>query len=227
MRETTVLDFSLIDQFRGIKSSSLLASINGIVYLQCSNNSKFLLNPITAELLTLPPLVGFENLCGPSQSYVFFLQHQFSHGFGVSVTGVYKVVQIHNQTGFMDPPRVHVYTLGVGTGDWRRLQPPPLGHYRIACANGISFDSDIYWILQGGDHRVLKFTMDTESFDLIDGPMEYDKCVARLGVLNGKLCVILSGLNRYLVTVLDGCAWSEYASCEFEYGFVPTLTNTK
>ncbi|XP_022041745.1 uncharacterized protein LOC110944390 [Helianthus annuus] len=145
--EMKILDFGKTEQLKGLITFPV-TSVNGILYLSSLN--KILLNPLINQMLTVPPLVHSDRArC----SYLSL------HGFAVStVTGVYKLVEIHTPGDPFHASFVFVYTLGTGTGEWRELHS--ISH-TVSYGNGITIGSNIYWDRYSGE-LILKFNDDSE-----------------------------------------------------------------
>ncbi|XP_021991016.1 F-box protein At3g07870 [Helianthus annuus] len=151
-----------------------VGSVNGLICLHNRDfDTTYIFNPLDEEYMILPQ---------PPKPNLEDVRFPLTYGFGVSMTGKYKVIWIYAL-------KIEVYTLG--TNQWRCLGPTP---YRISYRwavdpPGVFVNSHVYWIIHG---QIYKFDMDTETFESFPSPPgelagDDQESMQMLGVLKGSL----------------------------------------
>ncbi|XP_026412597.1 F-box protein At3g07870-like [Papaver somniferum] len=162
---------------------------DSIWYHEEPNEPLYIWNPITREIVALPPIAN-KNLVS------------LVHGFGYHpLTKEYKVVRISYRSKSMDAPpckgKVEVYTVGSGSG-WRNVLKidyliEPSGENMNNCVNGA-----LHW-LKYETGEIVAFDLADEEFHLVEFHLVHtppglshdsNKALSsRIFVMRGCLCL--------------------------------------
>ncbi|KAF5814518.1 putative F-box domain, kelch-type beta propeller, F-box associated interaction [Helianthus annuus] len=171
---------------------SFAGSVNGLICCYRPYDSVYILNPVLKEYMILPKLQLENEMC--------------SYGFGVSTVGEYKVILCNPTVSFVQNKVYgtdHTLVHTIGTNQWRVLGQTPNHTNSIQIGPGVFLNSHVYWLGYG---QVYDFDLNTETFELFPSPSgRYRK--SKLGVLKGKLSLILLGSLGLEVWVMNGKSW--------------------
>ncbi|KAL7123046.1 hypothetical protein ACP275_01G081200 [Erythranthe tilingii] len=180
------------------KWSDVLGSCDGLVLLQNDDEDKFLLNPITMQLVKVPDW--------PAPSYKD--ESIGMHGFGYdSSIDDYKIVSVsyHDPREYVSSV-VHTFVdvYCVRSGVWKRVGNPPydifyfLGkdaydHVYVLRTPGAYLNGAIHWFASDANERtvIVAFDLAREVFDEMPAPVGVDGNLVpyELVVLGGCLCI--------------------------------------
>ena len=190
----------------------VIGTCNGLICL-CDDGKPggavSLVNPVTAEGLTVPPLPRHHSSAQGKPAPSVRWHEAYSFGYH-PLTGQYKIVHV---PCYQDPDSdpiagvVHVFTLGEAS--WREV-PLPAGVRAIGSLGSgglVSVDGTTYWLAKGAR------TGQAVSFDLGDerlygSPLPVTpKPGVTLTVVHGRLGVALHRNDKTDVWVLEGKRW--------------------
>ncbi|KAI3784535.1 hypothetical protein L1987_43634 [Smallanthus sonchifolius] len=177
----------------------ILGSCNGLVLAKDVNDTIFLMNPTTQELLNIPP----SPFALPDrESFVMY-------GFGYdSSTDDYKVISI----SFWDTDNEHnpdctdmfVSVYSLRNNSWRKLRDSPYDHAVGHLISGVLINQSLHWLTStrpGYSSTIVAFSLVNEEFNEIDLPdsIANDKAVFNeLVDLGGKLGLFGTGVGNDL-----------------------------
>jgi F-box interacting protein len=192
----------------------MVSTCNGLVCL-CSNKEPggaiTVVNPVTWEKLTLPPLRHARLFVGKHIRPEWDKAYNFGYH---PITGRYTV--LHVPCSFdrvYEFDTVHVLTLGKGS--WKEVQVNPSGTKCNLGAGIISIDGTTHWITEGGSARIMCFDLEhkrvTSTRPLPMMPAGRDRY--HLTEVHGRLgFAVWDGSVTTEVWVLDKETWSRWYS---------------
>ncbi|KAJ0801397.1 putative F-box domain, kelch-type beta propeller, F-box associated interaction [Helianthus annuus] len=179
-------------------SFSFAGSVNGLICCYRPYDSVYILNPVLKEYMILPK-PQLENVI-------------YTYGFGVSTAGEYKVILCNRTVSFVQNKvyrTVNTLVHTIGTDQWRVLRQTPNPPIPIRNGPGVFLNSHVYWLGYG---QVYGFDLNTETFELFPSPSgRYRK--SKLGVLKGRLSLIIYGPSELEVWVMNGRTVGFFGPC--------------
>lgn len=176
----------------------VVGSCHGLVLVVTDENSKFLINPTTLELVKVP---HFSLALDPLASFSM-------HGFGYDGSGDdYKIVTLsYYDTDNEHEPDcadtfVDVFSLKMRT--WRRIESSPYDHAVPELASGVFLNGAVHWLAcdtntKGYPSVIAAFNLEGEEFEEVPPPDSLDKdkfVFNKLVVLGGCLGMVVDRYN--------------------------------
>jgi F-box interacting protein len=193
------------------KNMEVVGACNGVLCL-CDDarpgGAITLLNPVTADILALPPIpcAGVfrrHNTRRPGRSW-----HQ-AYSFGYHhATGQYKVV--HVPCFFKTKETLHVFTLGEAS--WREV-PVPDARCRLD-AGLVSVSGATYWVTEGSKEKIMAFDHRSEQVRSTKPlPMSARRPICQLTQVHRRLSAATSDQihGRGSIEVIFKCSTSHIA----------------
>ncbi|KAL0415913.1 UNVERIFIED_CONTAM: F-box protein [Sesamum latifolium] len=176
--------------------TDIVGSCDGLVLMVLEEFEKFLVNPITRQLVKVP-----------KSPLALKRKESFSmHGFGYdSASDDYKVVTLSyydsTDNHYADRVETFVDVFSVKRGVWRRVDISPYDHLcKGTLSSGAFVNGALHWLARsrklGSPSVIAAFNLANEVFDEIPAPSDVDVqnfVFNELVVLGGCLCMIVDG----------------------------------
>ncbi|EYU38102.1 hypothetical protein ABFS82_06G156300 [Erythranthe guttata] len=171
----------------------ILGSCDGLILLQTFECRVFLINPVTVEILEVPPAT--ENRI-----------RTYKYGFGYDpCNDEYKIVEARYSMPFVEKSKMAVEVYNVKHGFWKRVEDSPFIPCPTRNSHSAFLNGKIHWLVEktveaGDDYSTIAaFDLASEAFKEIALPsgISLNRIIwqCKLVVFEGCLCIVESKSN--------------------------------